>query len=81
MRLLTDNSALRDKVLAKHGFTPLHETAEVRSSRAEQAMSLVPPIHAAIVAEEEAEEREYWQSALSDEKKEELRAEAQRRAS
>lgn len=77
-RLLTDNSALRDKVLAKHGFTPLHETAEVRSSRQEQSISLVPPIHAAIHAEEMEEEAKYWQSALSDEKKEELREAARR---
>lgn len=80
-RLLDDNMALLNKALNRHGFTDLHETAEVRSSRQEQSISLVPPIHAAIRVEEEAEEREYWQSALSDDKKAELREEAQRRVS
>lgn len=80
-RLLNDNQALLTKTLAKHGFTPLHETAEVRSSRQEQSMSLVPPIHAAIHAEEMEEEAKYWQSALSDDKKAELVEEARRRAS
>lgn len=76
-RLLGDNEALRDKVLAKHGFTALHETPEARTSRQDQSISLVPPIHAAIQAEEEAETREY---SLSLEKQEELIEEARRRA-
>jgi hypothetical protein len=77
-RLVTDNGALRDKLLAKHGFTALHETAEVKVSRQGQVIDIRPPIQAAIQAEEEAEEREY---TLSQEKQEELREEAQRRAS
>jgi hypothetical protein len=79
-RLLEDNQALLTKTLARHGFTPLHETAEVKSSRQEQAISLVPPIHAAIHEEEEVEEREYFMSGLSEDKKAELREEARRRA-
>lgn len=76
-RLLDDNEALRDKVLAKHGFTALHETAETKTRRQDQVMSLVPPIHAAIAAEEEAEERAY---NLSQEKQDELIEEARRRS-
>lgn len=77
-RLLSDNEALRDKLLAKHGFTALHETAEAKTSRQDQSISLVPPIHAAIQAEEEVEERQYM---LSQAKQDELREEARRRAS
>lgn len=76
-RLLDDNAALRDKLLAKHGYTALHETAEVKSSRQGQVIDMRPPIHAAIQAEEEAEAREYQ---LSAEKQEELREAARARA-
>lgn len=76
-RLLTDNAALQNKLLARHGFTALHETPEVSQRRQGQVIDMRPPIHSAIQADEEAEEREY---NLSLDKQEELREEARRRA-
>lgn len=76
-RLLSDNEALRDKVFAKHGFTALREAPDAKQRRQDQVLNLVPPITAAIQAEEEAEERQYQ---LTQEKQEELREEARRRA-